>query len=145
MIVIVDANIIISGIINPYGPIPEILLQIFNVDFIIPDYALTEIGLHKTRICKEAKIPIPLFDQLLEKLLSPVLVFSADSIDISHIEKAGKLTMSVDAKDIIYIAFCFAFDCLMWTGDLKLYRGLRRKGFKNIVTTKELSEIIKGI
>lgn len=145
MIVVVDANIIISGIFNPYGPIPEIFLQNPKIDFIVPDYALEEIALHKLRICKETNTPAPFFDQLLERLLAQALVFSSDSINSAHIEKAGKLTLSVDVKDTLYIAFCFALDALLWTGDLKLYKGLRRKGFSNIVTTSELKEIIKGI
>jgi hypothetical protein len=37
------------------------------------------------------------------------------------------------------------YDALLWTGDVKLIRGLRRKGFNNTVTTKELKEIIKGL
>ncbi len=145
MIVVVDANIIISGIINPYGLIPQILLQNPKIDFIVPDYALEEISLHKARICKETKMQAPDFDKLQEKLLSGVFVFSSESISAIQIEKANKLTLSVDVKDTLYIAFCFAFDALLWTGDFKLYKGLRRKEFKNIVTTKELSEIIKGI
>jgi len=145
MIVIIDANIIISGIINPYGPIPEILLQNPGIDFIVPDYALEEIALHKLRICKETNTPAPFFDKLLEKLLSQGLVFSSDSINAAHIEKAGKLTLSVDRKDTLYIAFCLALDGMLWTGDLKLYKGLRRKGFHNIITTSELKEILKGM
>ena len=145
MIVVVDANIIISGIINPYGPIPEILLQNSRLDFIVPDYALKEIALHKLRICKETKTTVPVFDKLQEKLLSGILVFSADTINVADIEKAGKLTLSIDSKDTLYIAFCIGLDAMLWTGDLKLYKGLRRKGFRNIITTSELKDIIKGI
>jgi predicted nucleic acid-binding protein len=145
MIIVVDANIIISGIINPYGPIPKLLLQTTNIDFIVPGLALEEINLHKARVCKETKTPVHLFDELLEKLMRRILVFSADSIGVSHVEKAAKLTISVDAKDTLYIAFCFALDASLWTGDLKLYRGLRRKGFNSIITTAELRQLIKGM
>jgi predicted nucleic acid-binding protein len=145
MIVVVDANIIISGIINPYGPIPEILLLHRNIDFIVPDYALEEIDSHKLRICKKTNTSTFDFDQLADKLLSQVLVYSSDSVDATHIEKAHGLTLSVDFKDTLYIAFCLALDAVLWTGDLKLYRGLRRKGFMNILTTSELRETFKGI
>jgi predicted nucleic acid-binding protein len=145
MIIVVDANIIISGIINPYGPIPKILLQKTKIDFIVPGYALEEIELHKQRICQETNNPVFVFEQLLDKLLAQCLVFSAESISLAHTEKARKLTLSIDAKDTLYIAFCLALDALLWTGDLKLYKGLRKKGFNSIVTTSELKEIIKGI
>jgi predicted nucleic acid-binding protein len=145
MIVVVDANIILSGIINPFGPIPEIILQNTKIDFIVPGYALEEIALHKQRICNETNTSEPVFDQLLEQLLAQVLVFSDDSLNTTHIENARKLTLTVDLKDALYIAFCFALDAVLWTGDLKLYKGLRRKGFQSIVTTSELKETIKGI
>ena len=59
--------------------------------------------------------------------------------------QAQTITKNIVEKDAIYVAFTIALDALLWTGDLKLYRGLRRKGFTNIVTTAQLKEIIKGI
>jgi predicted nucleic acid-binding protein len=146
MIIIVDANILISGIINPYGSIPELLLlQSPQIDFIVPEYAIEEINLHKIRVCKETRTTVPLFEQSLDTILSNVLRFSSDAISHTDIAKAEEITISIDSKDVWYIAFAIAFDAILWTGDLKLYKGLRRKGFYNIITTTELKRIIKGL
>jgi len=44
MIIVIDANVVISGIIKPFGPIPKtLLLENKAIDFILPQYALDEI------------------------------------------------------------------------------------------------------
>lgn len=61
-------------------------------------------------------------------------------------KRAYGVTSGIDVSDTIYVAFAIAPDALLWTpGDLKLYRGLRRKAFVNIVTTTEMNQIIKGL
>lgn len=146
MTVVVDANVIISGIINPYGTISElILLESPNIDFVTPEYAIEEIASHKIRICKSAGITISQFEEVLNNFLSCILSFTVDSVQASHVQHATDLTSSIDTKDTWYVASAIALDALLWTGDLKLYRGLRRKGFNNIVTTKEVNQIIKGL
>lgn len=146
MTVIVDANIVITGIVNPYGPIPLIInLNSSTIDFVVPDYLIEEINSHKAKICKLTETSPVLFEQLKNDVLSKTLLFSTDTISQEDIKKAERLTSSIDVKDTWYVAFAIALDALLWTNDLKLYKGLRRKGFSNIVTTKELKEIIKGI
>lgn len=57
MIVVIDANIVISGIIKPFGPIPKLLLQKNDtLEFVLPEYALEEIIAHQKKICKAAAI-----------------------------------------------------------------------------------------
>jgi len=82
---------------------------------------------------------------LLSKLLANVALYSTQGVDNATLRKAILITQNIDVKDSIYIAFCLAFDGILWTGDMKLYRGLRRNGFMNVVTTKELTEILKGV
>jgi predicted nucleic acid-binding protein len=146
MIVIVDANVIISGIIKPFGTIPKILLQKNNaIDFVLPEYALGEIVAHQKKICKAAGISSEELSALLTGLLVNVLLYSTESIDNKTLKQAENIARPVDVNDTVYVAFSIAFGAMLWTGDLKLYRSLRRNGFMNIITTKELSEIIKGL
>jgi hypothetical protein len=42
-------------------------------------------------------------------------------------------------------SFALALNSLGWTGDRKLPNGVKRKGFTNIISTKELKDIIKGL
>jgi predicted nucleic acid-binding protein len=146
MTIIIDANILISGIIKPYGQITKLIyFKRPEIDFVIPEYALEEIARHKVRICKETKTTSLQFEQIFDALLVNILRFSTDSISQSDIQAAEKLVLSIDTKDIWYVAFAISLDALLWTGDLKLYRGLRRKDFNQIIITKEMEDIIKGL
>ena len=146
MTIIIDANILISGIINPFGTIPElILLKNNKTDFVLPEYAIEEIALHKSKICRLAQISSAQFEQILDSFLSYVLCFSAEVVSKQDIVTAEKLVASIDEKDAWYVAFAVALNALLWTGDIKLYKGLRKKGFMNVVTTSEMEEIIKGL
>ncbi len=72
-------------------------------------------------------------------------LLSSKELNKEIIIKANELTADIDKKDTIFLAFSLALDSLLWTSDLKLYKALRRKSFRNIITTKELKQIIKGI
>ena len=146
MIIIVDANIIISALINPYSEITKLLLSEFkSVDLLIPKYALEETINHKNKLLKEFNVSEKFFEAFLKTLNDVGLIYSQELINENDFEKAKELVENIDPKDAIYVAFSLALDALIWTGDLKLYKGLRRKSFTNIISSKELKQIIKGI
>ena len=146
MTIVVDANIILSGIINPYSLIGKLLIEENpSIEFIIPAFALTEIQSHKVRICTKSKINPNVFDILLEKFLTNIAVFGNDDVTVEIYRKAEKLTQLIDTNDTWYIAFAIALNGFLWTGDLKLNRGLRRLGCYLTITTQEFSSILKGI
>ena len=146
MIVIADANIVISAIINPQGKIATLLSAgSSSIEFIIPQFTLSEIKKHKERICAKGKISAAIFDKLLNNLLSNILIINDEEILLEHIDKALLLTKYIDTNDTLYIALSIGLDVLMWTGDLKLHHAMRRQKFLHTITTNELESIIKGL
>ncbi len=146
MIIIADTNILISASLQSNGNLYSILTSRFStIDFVVPEFALTEIKRHKERICKDSKIHIKIFQANLETILEAIHILPDTEVNNSHILTAENLTKDVDIDDTIFIAFSLALDSMVWTGDLKLYKRLRKIGFKNIITTKELTQIIKGL
>jgi predicted nucleic acid-binding protein len=146
MVVIVDANILISSASNPTGNLARLIFNYSSlVSFVSPEFVLTESKANEYKICTIAKISREQFNSNLHVLLSHLLILNDDEIEERYFKKAYELTESIDLYDMIYVAFALALDALLWTGDLKLFRGLRRKGFNNIVTTKEMNQIIKGL
>ena len=92
MTIVVDANIILSGIINPYSLIGVLLIEeIPSVDFITPAFALTEIKLPKERICTKSKISPQVFDILLEKFLTNITVFGNEVLRMRFIVRLKNL------------------------------------------------------
>jgi predicted nucleic acid-binding protein len=146
MTLIIDSNILISAALNADSDIYKLITKLYlKIDFVTPELSLLEIKLHKKRICKNAKLETKEFDINLANLLSNIILLPHEEVSDHEIKKAESLTRDIDLKDTIFIAFSLVLDALIWTGDLKLYKALRRKSFSNIITTKELKQIIKGL
>lgn len=146
MIIIIDTNILISASLDKKSELFLFIKSEFlKLDFVIPEYALEEINNHKERICKKAKKETKIFENNLSQLLNNITVLSISEISNKDFLAAEELTKDVDIKDVAFVAFAISFNSLLWTSDLKLYKALRRKSFLNIITTKELKQIIKGI
>jgi predicted nucleic acid-binding protein len=146
MTVITDTNILISACLNEESDIFKILTTLSQtIDFVIPDYALEEIEKHKKVICESTGRNIIIFDKLLKHCCDNGIVISVADISTKYFILAEQLTKNIDIDDTAFVAFSIALEALIWTGDLKLSRGLKRIGFKNIISTKELKYIIKGL
>ena len=52
--------------------------------------------------------------------------------------EAYQLTFDIDEKDTPFIATTISLNSILWTGDKKLITGLRKKGFNDIINTREL-------
>jgi predicted nucleic acid-binding protein len=128
MIIIVDANIIISAMINPYSNIVKILLSEWkSIDFLIPEYAIQETLTQKHKLANEFNISDNLFESFIKHLNDVALIYSQEFISDKDFAKANEIVEKIDPKDAIYVAFSLALDALIWTGDLKLFKALRRK------------------
>ncbi len=146
MTVIIDTNILISACLNIESEIFKILNTLSQtIDFVIPDYALEEIEKHKFSICKDTGRDIIIFNKLLTQCCTNGIIIAVKELSAEKFILAEQLTRNIDINDKVFVAFSIAFDALIWTGDLKLSRGLKRIGFKNIISTKELKDIIKGL
>jgi predicted nucleic acid-binding protein len=146
MIIITDANIIISGILNPYGIIASLLIQDHpGVDFAAPEFAITEIRLHQKRICSRFKIKPAEFEILLDRFLTNITLFSNEAVNKKIYNEAEKLTSVVDSDDTWHVAFAIALDALLWTADLKLHYALRKQDFYKTIITQEFASILRGL
>ena len=88
---------------------------------------------------------IAIFKTNLLATFNYITVLADDELTESDIENAENFTQQIDMDDTIFIAFALALNSLLWTGDRKLLNGVKRKGFTNIISTKELKDIIKGL
>ncbi len=146
MVVVVDANVLISAALTPEGHIADIVFSnSAKAQFIAPAFILVETIAQEARICGKNKINLSEFKQNLQYLLSQIILIEDDEISDEIFIKAFELTKSVDTKDAIYIALAISMDALLWTGDLKLLRALKRKGYNQIITTADFELILKGL
>ena len=139
MKIVVDANIVFSGILNSNGKIGDLLINSYPFfSFIAPDFLRTEIYNHYDKLLKISNLTL---SQLLEAeyhIYKSITFVSEEQISEESWLFANELVSDIDPKDIIYIAFAQQFDCKLWTGDKKLINGLAQKEYHNILTTDDL-------
>jgi predicted nucleic acid-binding protein len=142
MKIIVDANIVFSGILNTNGKIGDLLInsnKLFN--FIAPDFLRVEIKKHYPRLSKISGLTQAEIQESEFQLYKDIIFISEEQIKQGTWLASEKLVADIDPKDIHYIAFSKHFKCKIWSGDKVLIAGLAKKGFTNFITTNELFEM----
>lgn len=141
-----DANIIISALIHPAGKEASLIFDYAHiVDFAAPDFIYNEILPKRNKIIAGSHHTENTLDESLQLIIDKISVFSVEKYETAVLNFAAVLTFSIDKKDTQYIALTIFLEGLLWTGDLKLLRGLKRKGFTHIITTLDFVQIIKGL
>ena len=56
-------------------------------------------------------------------------------------EDSEKITEGIDLNDTDFVALTKYLKGKLWTGDLELRNGLKKKGFKNVLTTSEIFKL----
>jgi len=139
MRIIVDANIVFSGILNSDGKIGDLLINSGNTfKFISPYFLRIEIQRHHEKLLKISKLTL---EHLLEseyQICKSINFISDEQISSKNWNIANDLVFDVDEKDISYVAFSKQFKSKIWSGDISLIKGLANKGFTNFISTNEL-------
>lgn len=142
MKVIVDANIVFSGILNTKGKIGDLLINSVGlIDFIAPDFLRTEIRKHHKRLVELSKLTL---EQVIEaefQVCKDIEFISEEQVSDANWRAAFELVTDIDPKDVQYIAFSKQFNRKVWSGDKVLITGLEKKGFTNMLTTDKLHKL----
>jgi predicted nucleic acid-binding protein len=137
--IIVDANIVFSGILNSSGKIGDLLINSRKyLDFIAPDFLRSEIFKHHSRLCKISGMTLEQVREAEFQIYKDITFISEEQIKQSAWLSAEKLVADIDPKDTHYVAYSKHFRCKIWSGDKELITGLAKKGFKNFISTDEL-------
>ena len=146
MKVIVDANIVFSGILNTKGKIGDILINSHHlIDFIAPDFLRTEIRNHYRKLSKISGLSMKELFESEFQICKEIVFISEEQISNSNWEIALDLVKEVDEKDIHYVAFSKQFNRKIWSGDKKLIKGLKRKGFDDTISTDDLFNLRESL
>lgn len=142
MKIIVDANIVFSGILNSNGKIGDLLINSKkHFNFIAPEFLRYEI---KDKYEKLLAISYLNDEQLMEaeyQVCKDITFISEEQIDHKFWNEAHDLVHDIDIKYIQYVAYAKQFRCKIWSGDKKLFKGLKAKGFFNLITTDDLFDL----
>jgi len=142
MKIIVDSNIVFSGMLNMESRIGELLIKSKNYfDFYSVDQLKFELQKHKTKLIKIAGYSEAECHEARELAISKIRFIRDELIPKSNLVEAEKLLQGVDLDDTVFVALANHLNAKLWTGDLELIKGLSKKSYQNTITTKELYQI----
>lgn len=142
MKIIVDTNIIFSGLLNTNGTIGDLIFDSENVfEFYSCDYMRLEIEKHWDKLKRISKLSELELKESLFRLFTKIHFINEEQITEKIWLKAENLTMDIDIDDIDFVALTEYLKGVLWTGDKELYNGLKNKGFKKVSNTQDLINI----
>ena len=142
MILVVDTNIVFSGILSPNGTICDLLLNSKDkFDFYAPTAVLDELNTHHQKLLKLSGLSEDELNFLIRTIIKKIDLIDLESVQQQTWEKAMELTKDVDQFDAPFIALSLELGSPLWTGDKKLINGLNEKGIDWILDTETIKQI----
>jgi predicted nucleic acid-binding protein len=143
MNLVVDTNIIISALITPEGTISRLLLQdLADSQLISPHFLFDEIISKYDKIQSITQLSDEDLKELFYLLIKHIDFIDNDLISCENQKKAFTLVSDIDKKDLLFVALSIQTGFSLWSGDLKLVKGLKTRGFASVLETKEIVERI---
>jgi predicted nucleic acid-binding protein len=144
--IIVDPNIVFSGILNSSSKIGKILIHSkAHFQFYTCDYLRAEIFRHRNKLLKLTKLSDDELTELEMLIINNITFINEALLPPAILLKTENLLNSIDSNDTPFVALTRHLKGKLWTGDVQLYNGLKAKRFKDIVTTAELSLLLDDL
>jgi predicted nucleic acid-binding protein len=139
MKIIVDTNIIFSGLLNTNGTIGDL---IFNSDgffeYYSCDYMRFEIEKHWEKLKRISKLSNEDLNESRFKLFTKINFINESLIPSKTWISAEKIVSDIDVDDTDFVALTKHLKGFLWTGDKELYNGLKANKFNRVYQTSEL-------
>lgn len=142
MKIVVDTNIVFSAILNSNGLIGELLFNTLDqFDFYSPEFMLDELIKYKPKLAKSTKMSLEDIEISIYQVMKNIELISSEAISDLNWHRAFELTVDIDEDDTPFVATALGINGAIWTGNKKLINGLRKKGYNDIYSSRELFEL----
>jgi predicted nucleic acid-binding protein len=143
--IVVDTNILFSGILNPNGSISDILLNSQeHFEFYAPTFVLEELENHHKKLMKISGLTESDIVFLKRQLFKHIELIDLENIHQSNWQESMELVKDIDEFDAPFIALSIELEAPLWTGDKKLVKGLSEKGVYRALTLSDMVLIRDG-
>jgi len=144
-IIIVDSNVLWSTAYRATSDIGQFLLvsDPSQLVFYTPEYLKVEVDKHFSKIVTFSGQSAEEVRTVLEAAYRKITFISDAQIPFEHFITAIRLVRDIDMNDVVFVALAEYLDAVLWTGDDKLYRGLRDRGFDKVINFQELKELVR--
>jgi predicted nucleic acid-binding protein len=127
-LVVIDTNILFSALLAEDGRIHQTLFR-SGRRFRICETVLVELFEHKERILQRTRLTTKEVVGMYHRVLRHLQVFPEELIPAETWGRAIDLCSGIDEDDAPHVELTLTLEGLLWTGDVKLRRGLEAKGF----------------
>ncbi len=142
MKIIVDTNIVFSAILNTSGKIGDLLFNSGEIfQFYTPSFLRVEITRNYPKLQEMSDFDEILLNETVFYVYNLIKFISDEQIPFNIWHKCIPLVRDVDMDDLAFLALNEHLNGKLWTGDKPLYKGLKAKGYEEIVSTDELLKI----
>jgi predicted nucleic acid-binding protein len=139
--IIVDTNIVFSGVLNTESNIGRILIDSKNyIEFYSINFLKTELFKHRRKLLNLTAVSEEELDELINLITNKIYFIDEEIISPNHIQEASELIYNTDPSDIPFLALTMYLKGKLWTGDKVLIKALRKNGFNDLLNTKEVFE-----
>lgn len=142
MKIVIDSNIIFSALLKTQTTFGQI---IFNSDgifeFYSSQYLRTEILKHWNKLKKVSRLNDEQLEESYYTLLTKIAFINEQIIPQKIWEDSEKLLGGIDLDDTDFVALTKYLKAKLWTGDKILHNGLKRKRFKNVLSTADILKL----
>ena len=146
MKIIVDTNIVFSAILNSNSRIGKILLNSKDhFQFFSCNYLQVEIRRHRNNLLKLTKLTEVQLSELELLVTQKITYIDERLIPKDLLVKTEIQLKTIDPNDTVFVALTKRLEGKLWTGDMRLYNGLKAKRFKDIILTSELSLLLDDL
>ena len=139
MKIIVDTNIVFSGILNTKGKICDLIMNSEEYfEFYSCNYLRYELKKYYPKLKQISKLT---YEQIKESeylITKQIKFYNEEQISEKIWDESKRLVKDIDINDIAFVAMTKHINGYLWTGDKPLHKGLKIKGFKNVFNTNEL-------
>lgn len=142
MKIVVDTNVIFSGILSPKSNISDLLLNSEGIfEFSAPDSMLVELEKHDSKLMRLSGYTVEELDFIKSTLLKKIDLINLEAIRSEIWNQAFELTKEIDEFDTPFVALALEMSAVLWSGDKKLTKGLQKQGFELAIGVDQLLKI----
>ncbi len=141
-IFIIDTNIIFSSILNSESEIGRFIISSSRneVKLYAPEFLQGEIERYIPKLIKLSSTDEKIIRRIITLVYSQITFISDVQIPFEYYKNAIPYVRDVDMDDLVFVALSDFLNVPLWTGDLKLYRELKAKGYNRVVVFQEIKE-----
>ncbi|MGB3588926.1 MAG: PIN domain-containing protein [Tunicatimonas sp.] len=139
MKIVVDTNVVFSGMLNTDSRIANSILRPKTTfTYYSTDQLRAEIDNHSVKLMSLAGYTEHEFRRVLELFVRKIRFVDRQIIPDHFYTDALALTEDIDIDDTEFVALAMYLDGRLWSGDKTLKKGLIKKGWNRFISVDEL-------